>query len=66
MDVDFNSQTNDEAYFKTIYQDFYSGLFVFAIGYVKETAPAEDIVEDVFIKLWQNRSTIYAIKNGYV
>lgn len=64
MNVDFNGQKdNDEASFKSIYLDFYPGLLVFANGYVKEVEVAEDVLEDVFIKLWQNRNTICAIKN---
>jgi len=63
-DLDCNNQFKlEEIFFKSIYLDFYPGLIVFANGYVKQIVIAEDIVEDVFIKLWQSRSTIYAIKN---
>lgn len=64
QNLDCNNQNkDDESYFKSIYIDFFPGLLVFANGYVKQIPIAEDIVEDVFIKLWQSRSTIYAIKN---
>jgi len=63
-DLDSDHQfTHEEDFFKSIYLDFYANLIVFANGYVKQISIAEDIVEDVFIKLWQSRSTIYAIKN---
>jgi len=63
-DLDSGHQfKHDENFFESIYVEFYPGLVVFAKGYVKQISIAEDIVEDVFIKLWQSRSTIYAIRN---
>ncbi|MBC7653360.1 MAG: RNA polymerase sigma-70 factor [Oligoflexus sp.] len=62
IDIDFNDDI-DESFFKTIYVDFYPGLIVFANGYLKDIAMAEDTVEDVFVKLWINKYTISAIKN---
>ncbi len=61
-------EKDDEFFFKAIYLDFYPGLIVFAKGYLKganaEAYPeAQDVVEEVFIKLWTNRNTISAIKN---
>jgi RNA polymerase sigma-70 factor (ECF subfamily) len=63
--IDFNERSyqDEEELFKTIYLEFYPSLVVFAKGFVKEIASAEDIVEDVLLKLWHNRNTIYAIKN---
>ncbi len=63
--LDFNDgdSQKDEILFKSIYLEFYPSLIVFAKGYVKQVALAEDIVEDVLLKLWNNRHTIYAIKN---
>lgn len=64
INVDFNNlKEDDESFFKTIYLDFYPSLIVFATGYLKDNALAEDIVEEVFIKLWTNRNTISVIKN---
>jgi RNA polymerase sigma-70 factor (family 1) len=62
-DVGFNDENQDDSFFKAIYLDFYPGLIVFANGYLKDNALAEDTVEDVFIKLWKNKNTISAIKN---
>jgi RNA polymerase sigma-70 factor (family 1) len=62
-DVGFNDENQDDSFFKAIYLDFYPGLIVFANGYLKDIALAEDTVEDVFIKLWKNKNTISAIKN---
>jgi RNA polymerase sigma-70 factor (ECF subfamily) len=63
--IDFNagSYQDEEELFKTIYLEFYPSLIVFAKGFVKEIATAEDIVEDVLLKLWHNRTAINAIKN---
>ena len=63
--LDFNEgdPKKDEALFKSIYMEFYPSLIGFAKGYLIEITLAEDIVEDVMLKLWSNRQTISAIKN---
>ena len=49
--------------FKNIYLEFFPRLFVFARTIVKEKALAEDVVEEVFLKLWENRKLLPTIKN---
>jgi RNA polymerase sigma-70 factor (ECF subfamily) len=44
--------------FDEIYNKYNKLLFGFAIRIVKFSHDAEDIVHDVFLKLWQNRSSI--------
>lgn len=63
--LDFNEgdPKKDEALFKSIYIEFFPSLIGFAKGYLKDIALAEDVVEDVLLKLWSNRQTISAIKN---
>jgi RNA polymerase sigma-70 factor (ECF subfamily) len=43
--------------FKSVYNDNYSRLCVYAVGIVNDDAVAEDIVQEFFIKLWQNRKS---------
>lgn len=54
---------NDEQAFKELYYHFYNKLFHFAYAFIKSKQPAEEIVEDVFINLWRNRSHLNEIKN---
>ncbi|HLK30710.1 MAG TPA: RNA polymerase sigma-70 factor [Puia sp.] len=53
----------DEAAFKLIYTHFYKKLYQFAFAIVKTRESAEEIVEDVYIKIWQNRQTATSIQN---
>lgn len=42
---------------------FFPGLLIFANSIVKNKALAEDIVANVFVKIWENRKTLQTIKN---
>lgn len=57
------SGVSDERTFKKIYLEFYPKLVTFANAYVKNIPVAEDIAEDVMIKLWNIRSNLSAIRN---
>lgn len=53
-----NLMNGDRASFDRIY-DIYAGrLYAFSLEFCKTKADAEDIVQDVFIKLWIHRSHI--------
>jgi len=49
--------------FEAIFKLFYTKLLQFGEAIVKNREEAEEIVEDVFIKLWSNRKTLPAVKN---
>ncbi len=53
---------NEEA-FKQIYYLFFKKLYLFSLALVKTKEAAEEITEDVFIKIWQQKSQISAIHN---
>lgn len=38
-------------------------LFLFAMGFVRKKEIAEEIVSDVFVKTWENRSNLIEIEN---
>jgi len=46
--------------FDAIYEKYCRRLYGFVIRYVKLEADAEEIVQDVFIKIWENREKINA------
>jgi RNA polymerase sigma-70 factor (family 1) len=53
----------DEEAFRQVYVFYYTRLYQFAYALVKIREPAEEIVEDVFVRIWQQRETIGSIHN---
>jgi RNA polymerase sigma-70 factor, ECF subfamily len=49
-------KNNDEEYIKEIFRLYYSGLCTYATTFVKVPDLAEEIVQETFIKLWENRA----------
>lgn len=47
----------DKKVFKLIFETFYKPLHIFAVKYVKDSDLAEDLVQEVFVKLWEKRET---------
>ena len=54
---------NDETAFRQFYTDNMFCLFQFAFTFIQNREQAEEIVNDVFLRLWQNRSRIDQIEN---
>jgi RNA polymerase sigma-70 factor (family 1) len=55
--------TGNEVAFKIIYYRFYKRLFLFAFAIIKTKEAAEEIVEDLFIRIWQQRKNLATINN---
>jgi len=55
--------SNDEAAFTQLYLHFGKRLIHFAVSLVRSKEIAEELVEDVFVKLWANRNQIKEIEN---
>lgn len=53
----------NQSAFKLIYSSFYKRLYQFAFAIVKTKEAAEEIVEDVFVKIWQQRTNLGSIQN---
>jgi RNA polymerase sigma-70 factor (ECF subfamily) len=51
-------QKKDNKAFESYYKMHYKSFFLMACRYLKNTAQAEEIVNDVFIKIWEDGSTI--------
>jgi RNA polymerase sigma-70 factor (family 1) len=51
-------QQRDEAAFEQYYKLHYKIFFLTAVGYLRNTAMAEEIVNDVFVKLWETAPSI--------
>jgi RNA polymerase sigma-70 factor (family 1) len=54
---------SDQAAYKELYTSLYNYLFHFARTLVKAKEPAEEIVSDVFIKVWEKRKGLGRIEN---
>ena len=44
--------------FNSLYEEFSSRLYRFAVGYLKSEAEAEELVQEVFTIIWEKRETI--------
>lgn len=53
----------DQNAFKQLYQALFFRLYQFAFSYVKSKENAEEVVNDVFLSLWQKRHTLSGITN---
>lgn len=49
---------DDEAAFSELYNRFWKKMFAVAYNRLKEIQDAEDIVHDVFVRLWDNRQKL--------
>jgi RNA polymerase sigma-70 factor (ECF subfamily) len=48
----------DSVVFDNLYSEYYQKLCTFLIGYTDDTAIIEDVVQDVFLKIWTNRKNL--------
>ncbi len=48
----------DKKAFEAIYKCYYPQLFHFLMRYIDSDSTIEDIIQNVFYKIWQNRTTI--------
>lgn len=60
------SLENDERAFKMLYCYYFAKLFRFSIAIVHTKESAEEIVNDVFMNLWERRGRLHKIENPQV
>lgn len=61
--VDLIAGNKEDDAYRFMYEKYHSTLLRFAIGYLKVREPAEEIVNDVFYKVWDNKTRIAEIIN---
>lgn len=44
--------------FEILFENYSQKLYRFSFSYLKSEAEAEDVVQEVFLKIWQNRSSL--------
>lgn len=49
---------NDLDSFKKLFLEYYRPLTIFAFSYVKNSDTAKDIVQELFIKIWEKRNEV--------
>lgn len=54
---------NDQQAYKTLYLHFQPWLYQFAYSFIKSHELAEEIVSDVFIRIWQKRAQLQHVEN---
>ncbi|MGN7787519.1 RNA polymerase sigma-70 factor [Niabella sp. 22666] len=57
------AEHDDQNAFDELFNFYFPGLVSFASNILKDRQLAEEVVEDVFVKLWQNRKTMVSIKS---
>ena len=48
----------DKAGFRILFDQYYQRLYLYASSYLEDQFVAEDIVQDIFIRLWENRKDL--------
>ncbi len=57
-EVLYRMRGGDESAFSTIYRHYHPGLYVYLLRFCKVPSLAEDLVHDVFLKVWEIRDRI--------
>lgn len=61
--LDRIAQNSDQRAYKELFEAFYDSLYQFALSYVKSGDLADEVVSDVFIKIWKKREGLLRIRN---
>lgn len=58
----------DERAFREIFDHYQQGMYTFAQKITRSNADAEEIVQDIFLKVWCNRNQLQSVENfgGYL
>ena len=51
-------QKQDEAAFETVFKTHYKGLHAYACTILDDSAAAEEVVQNIFYKLWERGATL--------
>ncbi len=57
------AENSDRIAFDELFCFYFPGLVSFSNSLIKDQQLAEEVVEDVFLKLWENRRTMTTIRN---
>lgn len=57
------AEQNDQAAFKQLYENYYKELFRFATTFLKRKVLVEEVLQDVFTKIWLNAASLTEVVN---
>jgi len=57
-DLALRLRNNDISAFNTLYWDYHGPVYANALKLTRDSSIAEDIVQEVFVTLWEKRHTI--------
>ncbi|MCF3108186.1 RNA polymerase sigma-70 factor [Niabella sp. CC-SYL272] len=57
------AERNDHSAFDQLFRHYLPGLVSFANSVINDRHQSEEVVSDVFVKIWENRKTLTAIRN---
>jgi RNA polymerase sigma factor (sigma-70 family) len=57
------ARNGGEKAFASLHKALYPGLFIYAVKMIKDEDLADDLLQDLFIKFWQNKLRIGSISN---
>ena len=63
QDIQYRMADDDQEALKTLYDHYNTRLFELAYAIVRSKEMAEEVVGDVFIRVWQKRTRIRSIEN---
>lgn len=58
-----SARDGDEKAFALLHKALYPGLFVYSVKIIKDEDLADDLLQDLFVKFWQNKARIGSIMN---
>jgi RNA polymerase sigma-70 factor (ECF subfamily) len=58
-------RTGDEAAFESLFRAYAGPLYAFAYSYVGSQATAQEIVQDLFARMWERRETLEVPRSVY-
>jgi RNA polymerase sigma-70 factor (family 1) len=62
-DILYRLQKGDEEAFTSLFYAYKDKLFAYIYSFTKSTEVAEDIIQDIFMKIWNNREKLSEIDN---
>lgn len=61
--VDEIANNNDQVAFDEFYNHFFPGLFSYSVSITKDQLTSEELIEDVFLRIWENRTVLPSLKS---
>lgn len=59
--IDAIAENSDQEAFSQLFHHYFPGLLSFANSITKNIQSSEEVVQDVFLKIWENRKTLKSI-----